>query len=174
MSKKGSTNGEKWVQLYSDGSCYPNPGFGGWACVFKMNGKQKHISGYAKYSIDNRTTNNRMEMLAVIKGLRHLKKPCFVCIYTDSQYLQLGITKWIDNWIANGWKNAEGKSVKNRDLWEKLKTEEQRHHDVVWKWVRGHSGVPLNELADRLAKKAADKGRMELKKREGFQLSFRI
>jgi len=155
----------KWVQLYSDGSCYPNPGFGAWACVFKLNNHQKHISGYARY-----TTNNRMEMMAVIKGLRHLTRPCFVSVYTDSQYVQLGISKWIDGWIKNDWISAGGKDVKNRDLWEKLQSEVEKHKEVMWNWVPGHSGIPLNELADRLARDAANRGRKELEVRKGSQL----
>lgn len=168
MTRNGSTS-EKIVQIYSDGSCHPNPGFGAWACVFKLGKRQKHISGFEIH-----TTNNRMELLAVIKGLHYLKKPCFISVYTDSKYVQLGITEWINDWEVNGWKNAEGKDVKNRDLWVKLRREEKRHHEVMWNWVRGHSGVPLNELADRLARKAADKGRTELRKRKGFQLSFKM
>ena len=159
----------KWIQLYTDGSCYPNPGPGAWACVFNKDGTRKHISGYANY-----TTNNRMEMLAVIKGLHHLNRPCFVSIYTDSKYVLEGFTRWFVNWERNNWKTKQGDDVKNQDLWERLKIEVVRHEEVTWTWVRGHSGVVLNELVDGFATEAAERGREKRKRRDGTQLLLPI
>ena len=125
------------VVIYTDGACSGNPGPGGWGAVL--------IRGEAP------TTNNRMEMMAAIQALEALKRPCLVEIHTDSQYLRQGITEWINGWKVRGWKTADRKPVKNEDLWRRL-DEARSRHTVVWKWVKGHNGHPLNERADALAR----------------------
>jgi ribonuclease HI len=139
----------KTIHLYTDGSCLGNPGPGGYGALLVYNGHKKELSqGYKN------TTNNRMEMLAVIKGLQALKEPCQVELTTDSSYVKDGITKWIFNWKKNGWKTAAKKPVKNADLWQQLDDEVSRH-TMNWHWVKGHSGHPENELVDDLARDAA-------------------
>ena len=139
----------KTIHLYTDGSCLGNPGPGGYGALLVYNGHKKELSqGYKN------TTNNRMEMLAVIKGLQALKEPCLVELTTDSNYVKDGITKWIFNWKKNGWKTAAKKPVKNADLWQQLDDEVSRH-TMNWHWVKGHSGHPENELVDDLARDAA-------------------
>lgn len=139
----------KTIHMYTDGSCLGNPGPGGYAALLVYNGHKKELSqGY------NNTTNNRMEMLAVIKGLQALTEPCLVELTTDSSYVKDGITKWIFNWKKNGWKTAAKKPVKNADLWQQLDNEVSRH-TMNWHWVKGHSGHPENELVDDLAREAA-------------------
>ncbi len=140
------------VRLYTDGACLGNPGPGGWAAVLLYGGEaRKELSGgYAK------TTNNRMEMLALIEGLKALKRPCRVKVWTDSRYLHDGLTKgWLQKWQKNGWKTAAKKAVKNKDLWQELATLTNRHQ-IELHWVRGHSGDPENERCDVLAKAAAN------------------
>ena len=139
----------KSVQLFTDGSCLGNPGPGGYGALLVYGSNKKELSEGYKL-----TTNNRMEMLAVIKGLSALKQPCTVDITTDSTYVKDGITKWIFNWKKNGWKTAAKKPVKNSDLW-KLLDEQVNKHTVNWHWVKGHSGHPENELVDDLARDAA-------------------
>ena len=135
----------KSVQLFTDGSCLGNPGPGGYGALLIYNGSKKELSqGYKK------TTNNRMELLAVIKGLEALKQPCTLDITTDSNYVKDGITKWIINWKKNGWKTSAKKPVKNEDLWKRL-DEQVARHNVSWFWVKGHSGHRENEIADQLA-----------------------
>ena len=139
----------KTIHMYTDGSCLGNPGPGGYGALLVYNGHKKELSqGYKN------TTNNRMEMLAVIKGLQALKEPCLVELTTDSSYVKDGITKWIFNWKKNGWKTAAKKPVKNADLWQLLDDEVNRH-TMNWHWVKGHSGHPENELVDDLAREAA-------------------
>ena len=138
------------VVIYTDGACRGNPGPGGWGVVLNYRGRQKTLRGYAAD-----TTNNRMELTAVIEGLRALKRSCRVELHTDSKYVKQGISEWIGKWKLNGWKTAAKKPVKNSDLWQLLDTEAARH-EVDWRWVRGHSGVEGNELADRLANEAID------------------
>lgn len=139
----------KTIHMYTDGSCLGNPGPGGYGALLVYNGHKKELSqGYKN------TTNNRMEMLAVIKGLQALKEPCLVELTTDSSYVKDGITKWIFNWKKNGWKTAAKKPVKNADLWQQLDDEVNRH-TMNWHWVKGHSGHPENELVDDLAREAA-------------------
>ncbi len=139
----------KTIHMYTDGSCLGNPGPGGYGALLIYNGHKKELSqGYKN------TTNNRMEMLAVIKGLQALKEPCLVELTTDSSYVKDGITKWIFNWKKNGWKTAAKKPVKNADLWQQLDNEVNRH-TMNWHWVKGHSGHPENELVDDLAREAA-------------------
>lgn len=136
--------------MYTDGACRGNPGPGGWGVVLNYQGKRKTLRGYAAD-----TTNNRMELTAVIEGLRALNRACMIEINTDSKYVMQGINEWIANWKRNGWKTAARKPVKNFDLWRQL-DEEVTSHDIHWKWVKGHSGVEGNELADQLASEAID------------------
>jgi ribonuclease HI len=138
------------VVIFTDGACRGNPGPGGWGVVLNYQGKRKTLRGYAA-----ETTNNRMELTAVIEGLRALNRSCEVEINTDSKYVMQGINEWISNWKRNGWKTAARKAVKNSDLWRQL-DEELSSHKVDWKWVKGHSGVEGNELADQLANEAID------------------
>ena len=133
------------VFLYTDGACSGNPGPGGWACLLRYNEAQKEISGGAKI-----TTNNQMELTAVIEGLSLLKKPCEVELFTDSKYVLEGATKWLDGWIQKGWKKADKKPVLNRDLWEKLIPLFEKH-TITWHWVKGHAGHPENERVDTMA-----------------------
>ena len=138
------------VYIFTDGACRGNPGEGGWGAILQSNNHEKEISGYSE-----KTTNNIMELTAVIKSLQALKKTCDVILTTDSKYVKNGITTWIHNWKKNGWKTANKKSVKNKDLWILL-DQECRKHKVTWKWIKGHSGHELNERADLLANLAID------------------
>jgi ribonuclease HI len=136
------------VELFTDGACSGNPGPGGWGAILRAGGAEKELSGG-----DKATTNNRMEMMAVIQGLAALKVPSAVTLYTDSKYVMDGATKWIHGWKKNGWKTADKKPVKNDDLWRLLEIEASRH-DMTWRWVKGHDGHPENERADALARGA--------------------
>ena len=136
------------VEIFTDGACRGNPGPGGWAAILRYRGIEKELSGYAAD-----TTNNRMEMTAAIAGLEALKRPCRVRLYSDSQYLRDGITKWIHGWKRRGWTTADKQPVKNVDLWQRLDTA-AAGHTVEWEWVRGHAGHPENERADALARAA--------------------
>ena len=140
----------KTVTLYTDGACSGNPGAGGWACVLEYQGVQKQMSGGAA-----ETTNNQMELTAVIQGLSAIKEPCAVELYTDSKYVLEGATKWIQGWQEKGWKKADKKPVLNVELWQQLLPELERHQ-ITWHWVKGHAGNPLNELVDSLACKERD------------------
>jgi ribonuclease HI len=137
----------KKVEIFSDGACKGNPGPGGWGALLRYGDTEKPLCGGEK-----NTTNNRMELMAAIEGLRSLKETCEVELTTDSQYVRKGITEWIKNWKKNGWKTAAKKPVKNADLWQQLDDEVTRH-TVNWHWVKGHSGHRENEIADELANK---------------------
>lgn len=139
------------VKIYTDGACLENPGHGGWGAILIYKEHQKEISGSEKES-----TNNRMELRAVIEALKTLKKSAETTIYTDSTYVKDGITKWILNWKKNGWRTADRKPVKNADLWQELDLEAAKHR-IEWVWVKGHAGNHFNEIADQLARKAAEK-----------------
>ena len=138
------------VVIHTDGACRGNPGPGGWGAVLRYRGELRKLQGFAAD-----TTNNRMELQAVIEALRALNRPCEVELYTDSKYVMQGINEWIDSWKRNGWKTAARKPVKNVDLWQQLDRECDRHR-IDWRWVKGHAGVADNELADQLANQAID------------------
>lgn len=140
------------VEIFCDGACSGNPGPGGYGAILRYGGNEKEISGGAP-----ETTNNRMEMTAVIEALRQLTRPCRVIVTTDSQYVVKGMTEWIEGWQRRGWQNSKKEPVLNRDLWERLLEQTQRH-TVDWKWVRGHAGHPENERCDQLAREALSKG----------------
>lgn len=135
------------VTIYTDGACSGNPGPGGWGAILISGERERDLWGG-----ESPTTNNRMELMAAIEALEALKKPCLVDLHTDSQYLRDGITKWINSWKARGWRTADRSPVKNEDLWRRLDAARTRH-DVRWHWVKGHSGHPLNERADALARR---------------------
>lgn len=138
------------VELFTDGACKGNPGPGGWGTLLRFKDSEKELFGG-----EPDTTNNRMELMAVIKGLEVLKRPVQLKIVTDSQYVKQGITQWIAGWKRNGWRTAAKKPVKNRDLWERLDAL-LTQHQVQWQWVRGHTGHPENERADQLANKGVE------------------
>jgi ribonuclease HI len=138
------------IDIYTDGACRGNPGPGGWAAVLSAGGREKEISGAQLH-----TTNNRMELQAVIEALQALKRPLEVRLYTDSQYVRRGILEWLPQWKARGWKTADKKPVKNLDLWQQLETAAARHR-IEWHWVPGHAGIAGNERCDVLANAAID------------------
>ena len=146
MTKTKSTK----VELYTDGACRGNPGPGGWGVLMHYRDHEKELFGG-----EAETTNNRMELMAAIQGLEALKRHCSVTLYTDSKYVMQGITEWIDNWKARGWKTAAKKPVKNVDLWQRLDQARQQH-TVEWVWVKGHAGHDGNERADELANRGID------------------
>jgi ribonuclease HI len=135
------------IQIYTDGACKGNPGPGGWGVLLKLGGIEKELFGG-----ERETTNNRMEMMAVIQGLSALKKPCAVTLFLDSQYVLKGITEWLPGWKAKGWRTAAKQPVKNVDLWQQLDAlVVSGGHKIDWRWVKGHAGDPGNERADSLA-----------------------
>jgi ribonuclease HI len=138
------------VEIFSDGACKGNPGVGGWGALLRMGENEKELFGG-----EANTTNNRMELKAVIKALGELTRPCDVVVHTDSQYVQKGISEWIHGWKAKGWRTADKKPVKNDDLWKEL-DKLAAMHKVDWRWVRGHSGHPENERADQLANRGVE------------------
>ena len=138
--------GDAVVEVHTDGACSGNPGPGGWAAILRWGGHERELSGGEPL-----TTNNRMELTAAIAALEVLKRPMRVRLFTDSQYLRLGITEWLPAWRARGWRTADKKPVKNQDLWERLDAARQPH-TVEWRWLKGHAGHPLNERADQLAR----------------------
>lgn len=141
---------DKVVVIHSDGACKGNPGPGGWGATLEFGGALKEMFGG-----EPNTTNNRMELTAVIEALRALKRGCRVRVVTDSQYVQKGVESWMDNWKKKNWKTSAGKPVANRDLWEALDLE-LRNHRVIWEWVKGHQGHPGNERADALANRGVE------------------
>ena len=138
------------IEIHTDGACSGNPGPGGWAALLLYGNSEKELSGG-----ETLTTNNRMELMAAIQALESLKKPCRIALYTDSQYVQKGITEWLPGWLRKGWKNAKGEAVKNQDLWQRLNAA-VGPHQVSWHWVKGHNGHVDNERVDGLARVAAD------------------
>ncbi|MYM73553.1 MULTISPECIES: ribonuclease HI [Duganella] len=144
---------EDKVEIFTDGACKGNPGLGGWGALLVAGNAEKEICGGARD-----TTNNRMELQAVIEALTVLKRPCTVVLHTDSQYVQKGISEWIHGWKARGWKTASKEPVKNEDLWKALDAAQQMHN-VEWRWVRGHNGHPGNERADMLANRGVEVAR---------------
>lgn len=137
---------ENLVEIFTDGACSGNPGPGGWGAILRFRGVEKELSGG-----ETPTTNNRMELMAAIEGLKALKRASQVRVWTDSVYVRDGITKWIHGWKRSGWKTADKKPVKNVDLWQAL-LEAAKPHDVEWRWIKGHAGHPENERADALAR----------------------
>lgn len=141
----------KAVTIYTDGACSGNPGPGGWGAILVYGEHEKELSGG-----EADTTNNRMEMMAVISGLEALSSPCDVTVVTDSEYVMNGMTKWLKGWQARGWKTADKKPVKNADLWQRM-VQASSSHTLYWQWVRGHNGHEMNERADALARGAVIK-----------------
>ena len=140
----------KTIAIFTDGACKGNPGPGGWGALLRMGEHEKELSGS-----DPDTTNNRMEMTAVIRALKNLREPCRIALYTDSRYVIDGMPKWIEGWKRRGWVNASKKPVKNADLWHDL-IDAAQPHKIEWHWVKGHAGHAENERVDRLASDAAE------------------
>jgi len=138
------------VTIYTDGACRGNPGPGGWGAILQHGDREKEL-----YGAEKDTTNNRMELMAAIRALEELKRPCDVTLTTDSQYVKKGITEWLASWKRRGWKTADKKPVKNQELWQRLEKATEKHK-IHWKWVKGHSGHPENERVDSLANQAID------------------
>ena len=138
------------IEIYTDGACRGNPGPGGWGALLKSDKSEKELSG-----AEPATTNNRMELTAVIRALEALKRPVQARLYTDSEYVRRGITEWLTAWKSRGWRTADRQPVKNQDLWQQL-DELAARHEIEWRWVPGHAGVPGNERVDRLANEAID------------------
>jgi ribonuclease HI len=151
LPEAGATEAEGLrVEVWTDGACKGNPGPGGWGALLRYGDREKELFGGERL-----TTNNRMELTAVIEALASLKRRCRVVLHTDSQYVQLGITEWLPNWMRRGWKTADRKPVKNADLWRRLHQLSEQH-DVHWRWVKGHAGVDGNERADELANRGVE------------------
>ncbi|CAH1906317.1 ribonuclease HI [Candidatus Nitrotoga sp. HW29] len=144
------TMNEEIVKIYTDGACKGNPGVGGWGALLQIMGKERELCGGEAH-----TTNNRMELLAAIRALEALKRPCRVILHTDSKYVQQGISVWIHNWKQRGWKTADKKPVKNEDLWRTLDELANKHH-IQWVWIKGHAGHDGNERADELANRGIE------------------
>jgi ribonuclease HI len=144
----------KTVEIHTDGACLGNPGPGGWGALLRFAGRERELSGG-----DAATTNNRMELMGAIMALEALTEPCTAVLYTDSKYVQQGISEWMTKWLRSGWKTSGGHAVKNRDLWERLHAAAARHR-VQWRWVKGHNGHPENERVDKLARDAALQAQM--------------
>ena len=142
----------KSIEIHTDGACLGNPGPGGWAALLRYKAHERELSGGEAH-----TTNNRMELRAVIEGLQAIKRPCRITLYLDSQYVRQGITSWIHNWKRKGWKTADNKPVKNADLWQQLDAlVHNSPHQIHWEWVKGHAGNPGNEKADELANRGVE------------------
>jgi len=142
----GPAGSDGTVELFTDGACSGNPGPGGWGVLLRWKGHERELKGG-----EPATTNNRMELMAAIRGLEAIRRKTRARLFTDSDYLRRGITEWIRVWRANGWRTADRKPVKNADLWQRLAAAAEAH-EVSWHWVRGHAGHPENERADRLAR----------------------
>jgi ribonuclease HI len=142
--------GAKVVEIFTDGACRGNPGPGGWGAILRYDGQEKEL-----YGGERETTNNRMELMAAIMALESLKRACQVRLTTDSEYVKKGISEWMHAWKRRGWRTADKKPVKNKDLWLRLDAAVQQH-EIEWHWVRGHSGHPENERADQLANRGID------------------
>jgi ribonuclease HI len=151
MPSEKDTATMKSVEIFTDGACRGNPGPGGWGVLLCYNGTEKRL-----YGAEAHTTNNRMELLAAIRGLEAVTENCQIDLTSDSQYVRKGITEWLKGWKAKGWKTAAKKPVKNQDLWQLLDQQAQRHK-INWHWVKGHSGHRENEIADELANLGIDK-----------------
>ena len=149
MTQNNNPNNDQLIEIYTDGACLGNPGKGGWGAILLYKGHKKEISG-SKAD----TTNNQMELKAVIEALKHIKKSLKIIIYTDSTYVKDGITSWILSWKRNGWKTANKKPVKNAELWQELDSLAMSHQ-IEWRWVKAHNGNKYNELVDELARAAA-------------------
>jgi ribonuclease HI len=149
----GSEDAAEVVEIWTDGGCKPNPGPGGWAAVLSFRGHVRELTG-----AEAQTTNNRMELTAAAAALEALSRPCRVVLHTDSEYVRNGITRWHTGWVRRNWRNAAGDPVANMDLWRRL-LDASAKHEVEWHWVRGHSGDPMNERADRLATAAREGSR---------------
>jgi len=145
-----SASSAEVVRIYTDGACKGNPGPGGWGAILQMDGEEKELFGG-----ERQTTNNRMELTAVIRALDALKRPCRIEVYTDSQYVQKGISEWLPDWKRRGWRTADKKPVKNVDLWRELDRLAGLHR-IAWHWVKGHAGHPENERADALANRGVE------------------
>ncbi|TDH60549.1 ribonuclease HI [Dankookia rubra] len=143
-----ASDATQFVEIWTDGGCKPNPGPGGWAAILKFGEAERELSG-----ADPATTNNRMELMAAISALEALKRPCRVILHTDSEYVRNGISRWINGWVRNNWRNAAKDPVANMELWQRLLAA-AKPHEVEWRWVRGHAGNPMNERADQLATEA--------------------
>lgn len=141
----------KKIHIYTDGACRGNPGPGGWGALLRYDDQEKKLSGF-----DPDTTNNRMELMAVIMALNALTRSCVIEITTDSQYVKNGVNQWMQRWKQNGWRTSDKKPVKNQDLWESLDQAIKKHEKIEWHWVKGHTGHPENTLADKLANQAID------------------
>ena len=142
------------VEIFTDGACSGNPGPGGWGVLLRFGETEKELCGG-----EEATTNNRMELMAAIQALEAVKRPVGIILHTDSTYVKDGITRWIHGWKKNGWKTSARKPVKNVDLWQRLETALARHHEVDWRWIKGHAGHDGNERADALARKGlAERG----------------
>ncbi len=137
---------EECVKIFTDGACSGNPGPGAYCAIIKYKNHEKVITGYEKS-----TTNNRMELMAVISALKSIKRPCRIKVFTDSQYVAKGMTQWIFNWIKNNWKNSKKEDIQNKDLWQELYKLSQKHN-IEWFWIEGHNGVPENERCDTIAR----------------------
>ena len=148
-----SIDEKNYIELFTDGACSGNPGPGGWGAILRWRGEEKEL-----YGGEENTTNNRMEALAVINGLKALKKPSTVTVYTDSTYIQKGMTQWLEGWKSKNFKIKGGGFRTNHDLWRELDTLNQKHK-INWQWVKGHAGHPGNERADELARQGVDLGK---------------